>query len=486
MFAEGDIVVSRSLTPSQINPVEITTKIVEQDGNFFAIKQRSSGEIIDQEYVDVSLSPTGDPVEAYERQQGNRLASTIGNIGLGISAIPLAQTKVGGRVVSGIGNLVGRLKGFTPVKASKKPGVAVAGQKGFQALPKFDPRSYKYDVQTGPASFLGGTAIASTAFGAGTSAEDVAEEIAALEAEQAQKQIQTQKNIDDETAVTDASYEVVTKGQQDDEEKVRNDQASEVVVDETPEQKQASIFQTKNFSDLIRNIGIKMVDTGQIGAGIAEGSALTALEQKEAEQATGEISEFEEFLAKEEIKNINKFQDNQAKYAKDLSESIFEVETSDGVLKAITEAKKLVQTGDATGLGPLFTEYLNEARRFVGQDVKLSTREAAKNYINDIINGNIKELTGESGRTISNLDRQIAGSLVGKIEWRSSKENVLDKLDKAYARAESRYKLGMTNYEASLKPYAKYNTTPPFDLGKSVSDSGQQDTQEERIRLTIK
>ncbi len=229
-----------------------------------------------------------------------------------------------------------------------------------------------------------------------------------------------------------------------------------------------------------------MEDTGQIGAGIAEGSALTAIEQKEAEQATGEISEFQEFLAKEEIKNINKFQDNQAEYAGDLSKSIFEVETSDGVLKAITEAKKLVETGDATGLTPLIGEYFNETRRFFGQDVKLSTREAAKNYINDIINGNIKELTGESGRTISNLERQIAGSLVGKIEWNSSKENVLDKLDKAYTRAKSRYKLGMTNYEASLKPYAKYNTTPPFDLGKSISDSGQQDTQEERIRLTIK
>ena len=483
MFAEGDIVVSRSLTPSQINPVEITTKIVEQDGNFFAIKQRSSGEIIDQEYVDVSLSPTGDPVEAYERQKGNRLASTIGNIGLGISAIPLAQTKIGGRVVSGIGNLFGRLKGFTPVKATKKPGVAVAGQKGFQALPKFDPRSYKYDVQTGPASLLGGTAIASAGYGAVTDPEDVAEEIAALEAEQ---QTETQKSKDEETAVTDASYEVVTTGQQDDQEEDKDDKAAQSDLDKTPEQKQASIFQSKNFSDLIRNIGIKMVETGQIGAGIAEGSALTALEQKEAEQATGEISEFEEFLAKEEIKNINKFQDNQAKYAKDLSESIFEVETSDGVLKAITEAKKLVQTGDATGIGPLFKEYFNEARRFAfGASIPLSTREAAKNYINDIINGNIKELTGESGRTISNLDRQIAGSLVGKIEWNSSKENVLDKLDKAYARAQSRYKLGMTNYEASLKPYAKYNATPPFDLGKPVSDSGQQDTQEERIRLLM-
>ena len=165
-------------------------------------------------------------------------------------------------------------------------------------------------------------------------------------------------------------------------------------------------------------------------------------------------------------------------------ESIFEVETSDAVLKAINEAKKLVQTGDATGLSPLFVEYLNQSRRFFGQDVKLSTRELAKNYINDIINGNIKELTGESGRTISNLDRQIAGSLVGKIEWSSSKENVIDKLDKAYARAKSRYKLGLTNYESNLEPYKRYEVDPPFSLGKPTIQSSSSD-QQERIRIPL-
>tara|TARA_R100001082_G_scaffold29104_1_gene14636 strand:- start:1023 stop:2468 length:1446 start_codon:yes stop_codon:yes gene_type:complete len=481
MFSQGDIVVSKVLTPSQINPIEITTKIINQDGNFFAIKQKSNGQIIDQEFVDVTLSPTGDPVEAYERQQGNKLALGIGLTGTAISALPLAGTKIGGKVISGIGNLFGRLKGFTPVKVTKKPYRTVAGQKGFQALPKFDPRSYQYDVQKGPAALLGGTAAATAGFRSITTPEDVQEEIKELEA------TQTQGEIDDETKQGDAGFEVVSTGEQD---KDLVNEGSELEVkaalDSTPEERQYNIFQTKSFSDLMRNIGIKMVETGQIDAGIAEGSALTAIEQKEAEKPK-DASDFQEFLAKEEIKNLNKFQDNSAKYAKDLSESIFEVETSDGVLKAITEAKKLVQTGDATGIGPLFREYFNEARRFAfGASIPLSTREAAKNYINDIINGNIKELTGESGRTISNLDRQIAGSLVGKIEWNSSKENVLDKLDKAYARAQSRYKLGITNYEASLKPYAKYNTTPPFDLGKSISDSGQGDTQEKRIRLTIK
>jgi hypothetical protein len=482
MFSQGDIVVSKVLTPSQINPIEITTKIVNKDGNFFSIKQKSNGQIIDQEFVDINLSPTGDPVEAYERQQGNKLAAGIGLTGTAISALPLAGTKIGGKVISGIGNLFGRLKGFTPVKVTKKPGVAVAGQKGFQALPKFDPRSYQYDVQTGPAALLGGTAAATAGFRSITTPEDVEEEIKELEA----TETKSQGEIDDEMKQGDAGYEVVSTGEQD---KDLVNEGSELEVkaalDSTPEERQYNIFQTKSFSDLMRNIGIKMVETGQIGAGIAEGSALTAIEQKEAEKPK-DTTDFQEFLAKEEIKNLNKFQDNSAKYAKDLSESIFEVETSDAVLRAITEAKKLVQTGDATGFGPLFTEYFNEARRFFGADIKLSTREAAKNYINDIINGNIKELTGESGRTISNLDRQIAGSLVGKIEWDSSKENVLDKLDKAYARAQSRYKLSMTNYEASLKPYAKYNTTPPFDLGKSISDSGQGDTQEKRIRLTIK
>ena len=477
MFAEGDIVVSRSLTPSQINPVEITTKIVEQDGNFFAIKQRSSGEIIDQEYVDVSLSPTGDPVEAYERQQGNRLASTIGNIGLGISALPLAQTKIGGRVVSGIGNLFGRLKGFTPVKATKKPGVAVAGQKGFQALPKFDPRSYKYDVQTGPASLLGGTAIASTAFGAGTSAEDVAEEIAALEAEQ---QTETQKSKDEETAVTDASYEVVTTGQQDDQEEDKDDKAAQSDLDKTPEQKQASIFQSKNFSDLIRNIGIKMVETGDIGTGIAEGSALTAIEQKADERAEGEMTDFQKFLSKEQFKNMNELM-NDVDYANALSEDILKTETADVMVYYLKQAKSLVEGGDVAGLTPVVKETFNKAVRFFGMPMPQSDREKAKALLSFVSKADVKELLGESGRTISNIDRSIAEELVGKIAVATGKEDLLAQLEKSIAKYESSYAKNLRNYGSRIKQYQKYDLTPPYQLGKSI----EKPQEVQRIRLKL-
>jgi len=477
MFAEGDIVVSRSLTPSQINPVEITTKIVEQDGNFFAIKQRSSGEIIDQEYVDVSLSPTGNPVEAYERQQGNRLASTIGKIGLGISALPFLQTKGFGTAVSGIGNLVGRLRGFTPVKVTKKPGVAVAGQKGFQALPKFDPRSYKYDVQTGPASVLGGTAIASTAFGAGTSAEDVAEEIAALEAEQ---QTETQKSKDEETAVTDASYEVVTTGQQDDQEEDKDDKAAQSDLDKTPEQKQASIFQSKNFSDLIRNIGIKMVETGDIGTGIAEGSALTAIEQKADERAEGEMTDFQKFLSKEQFKNMNELM-NDVDYANALSEDILKTETADVMVYYLKQAKSLVEGGDVAGLTPVVKETLNKAVRFFGIPMPQSDREKAKALLSFVSKADVKELLGESGRTISNIDRSIAEELVGKIAVATGKEDLLAQLEKSIAKYESSYAKNLRNYGSRIKQYQKYDLTPPYQLGKSI----EKPQEVQRIRLKL-
>ena len=103
----------------------------------------------------------------------------------------------------------------------------------------------------------------------------------------------------------------------------------------------------------------------------------------------------------------------------ELSKTVFEVETSDAVLGALNEAERLVRTGDVTGLSPLIQEYFNKTMRQFGADVELSAREAAKNILEDIKNGEIKAILGESGRTISNLDRQIAGNLIGEINWKS-------------------------------------------------------------------
>ena len=303
----------------------------------------------------------------------------------------------------------------------------------------------------------------------------------------------TEPNVVNAKVVASEKFntEVPSKSDIDNKDEEKNKElTTEELFEEYKKQTNPKQFQTKfldspNFLRFLKNVSTGLATAPDMATGLATGAAMAAEERFEEEKLSGQASEFDKFLAKEGVKNINKFKDKEPEYAANLSESIFEVETSDAVLKAITDAKKLVQTGDATGLIPLLGEYWNEARRFSGMSIELSTREAAKNFINDIINGNIKELTGESGRTISNLDRQIAGSLVGKIEWSTSKENVLDKLDKAYARAKSRYKLGMTNYESNLTPYTRYNTKPPFELGKSTIPNYSFDGQE-RTRISMR
>jgi|TARA_R110001592_G_C13173204_1_gene750025 hypothetical protein len=502
MFAEGDAVnldipigediISRTSNLSQLNPqTTSTTRIIQQEGQFFAVKQNRNGDFISSEPIDINLSPTGDPKEAYQRQEQNKMFGSIRNFGTALSLAPTLQTKVGGKIIGGIGNFLNKAFKYSPVKGTKIKGPARTSTGQFRSQSKFDPRSYKYEVQTGPATVIGGAGIAGGAYSATTGYDDVeeekleiAEELSALENEP-----KDQKEIDVETQQDDVNFEIVsTEGETPEGATVVDEE--EETSKEAPQVRQQRLLDNPNFSRLIQNIGIGMIETGDIGGGIAQGSAQTSKDIMAFEDAVKEASlqpnEFNKWLTKEEIKNVNKFKEKEADYASALSEAMFEVDTSDAVLKAITDSRKLVATGDATGLIPLLGEYVNEAGRFFGADIELSTREAAKNFINDIINGNIKELTGESGRTISNLDRQIAKNLVGAIEWRSSKENVLDKLGKAYARSKSRYDTGMKNYQARLLPYERRGITPPYQLGISNQDvSSENETQKKRVRLKI-
>ena len=319
------------------------------------------------------------------------------------------------------------------------------------------------------------------------SLEDLSEELQPIPPK-SQAEIDTDQQKQDEEAiekdVKDNSKDPITSKEKE----AVEEAAAVAVVAETPQVKQQRMLNNPNFTNLVRNIGISMVETGDIGYGISQGSAQTAKDQMVAEEAERQLrleselsgSEFAEWLAKEDIKNANKFRDNESNYAEALGQTIFEIESSDAILLAITQAKELVATGDVTGLSPAFQQLVNKAARQLGISVKLAPREIAQNIINDIINGNIKELTGESGRTISNLDREVAKNLVGAIDWKADKENVTAKLDMAYNRAKSKYNSSYMSYQSKLKPYERYGLTPPFKLG--TPNIGPD---EERIRLKI-
>ena len=500
MFAEGDVVNDLGRTPfdpPEFQKYELFPSIeTTPEGAFVYVERNPRGEIVSSEIINTNLSPTGDPAEAYKVQRKNQslgMAKDLLVTGASLYGGTGLLRGIGSKIVEKIGPSIPKILGgkYSPIELTKKGGLAKPGVKGFQARNPDKLSSYKVGVNPVPATAIavggGFTALESaetTELDVQEKKLEIAEELSALENEP-----KDQKQIDVETQQDDVDFEIVkTEGETPKDVTVVDEE--EETPKEAPQVRQQRLLDNPNFSRLIQNIGIGMIETGDIGGGIAQGSAQTSKDIMAFEDAVKEASlqpnEFNKWLTKEEIKNVNKFKEKEADYASALSEAMFEVDTSDAVLKAITDSRKLVATGDATGLMPLLGEYMNEAGRFFGADIELSTREAAKNFINDIINGNIKELTGESGRTISNLDRQIAKNLVGAIEWRSSKENVLDKLGKAYARSKSRYDSGMKNYQARLLPYEKRGITPPYQLGISNQDvSSENETQKKRVRLKI-
>lgn len=268
--------------------------------------------------------------------------------------------------------------------------------------------------------------------------------------------------------------------------------AEEITSEDAPKRNFAEFTRSPDFLRFVRNIGKGLVTTGQIGQGIALGSA-GAAEEKYAEEvalrsaqaaAAAKTGDLTEKMFMEQFKSKEEFLNKQNEYSTALSKTVFEVETSDAVLGALAEAERLVRTGDVTGLSPLFQEYFNKALRQFGQDVPLSAREAAKNILEDIKNGEIKAILGESGRTISNLDRQIAGNLIGEINFKADKETVLDKIKLARRRANDRFTNAQSNYDAALQPYTRFGVKAPFRIGtpmvQSVDESG------ERIRLYIR
>ena len=268
--------------------------------------------------------------------------------------------------------------------------------------------------------------------------------------------------------------------------------AEDITSEDAPKRNFAQFTRSPDFLRFVRNIGKGLTTTGQLGQGIALGAA-GAAEEKYAEEvalraaqaaAASKTGDLTEKMFMEQFKSKEEFLNKQNEYSTALSKTVFEVETSDAVLGALAEAERLVRTGDVTGLSPLFQEYFNKALRQFGQDVPLSAREAAKNILEDIKNGEIKAILGESGRTISNLDRQIAGNLIGAIDFKADKETVLDKIKLARRRANDRFTNAQSNYDAALQPYTRFGVQAPFKIGTPMVQS--TDESGERIRLYIK
>ena len=188
-----------------------------------------------------------------------------------------------------------------------------------------------------------------------------------------------------------------------------------------PETNFSQFTQSPDFIRFVRNLGKGMVSTGEMGKGIALGSAAAAEEKSLDEKKEAET--YAKFLKDQAEANkiapgvykdvteasVKLNQDvrdyNNALAAQELAQSVIDFANGDSNLASFT-SKIGATVADVVGG---FTGELDDPS-------KLSSTRRAQIALEILTNRNIKEILGESGRTISNIDRDIAKRVVGSLD----------------------------------------------------------------------
>ena len=277
----------------------------------------------------------------------------------------------------------------------------------------------------------------------------------------------------------------------------------EITSEEAPRRNFAEFARSPDFIRFARNVGKGLVTTGEIGKGLAIGAA-GAAEEKYAEElaATEAQSEILTELAKKggmaDVTDRQKILTQQ----ENLNENVRTYNNAVVAEELVNEVMRFAQSNDdltsfASKVGSTVDKLMIAAKLKKGTDVRqLSDTARAQIALDILTNANIKEILGESGRTISNIDREIAQRIAGDLNMKSlqsvaelkmrlnnNASNILEKKNEA-----------QRNIKARVKFLAPYKDQVEFDdevLKIFFGELGQRGIPDsqlsgERIRLYIK
>ena len=207
-------------------------------------------------------------------------------------------------------------------------------------------------------------------------------------------------------------------------------------------------FGSDRFLNFIRNVGAGLVESGQVGPGLALGAAKAAEERAARDIAADERkAEMDKLIAIEEKKaeiaerggpetSLKKLLRTNAQ---EMNADYNEVISGSNTLNTINRVREIVLNEDTASVAAFIGEITEKVGVFFDIDGKpsktgtkfedLEPRTRAKVLLNNIKQANIREILGESGKTISNLDRQIIDQLVGSLTLGTNPNEVLETLD---------------------------------------------------------
>tara|TARA_B100001250_G_scaffold122124_1_gene103677 strand:+ start:37005 stop:39014 length:2010 start_codon:yes stop_codon:yes gene_type:complete len=209
---------------------------------------------------------------------------------------------------------------------------------------------------------------------------------------------------------------------------------------------QPGFFGTDRFLDFVRNVGAGLAESGQMGPGLVLGAAKAAEERAARDIAKDQAdAEMAKLIAIEEAKAaLDPGEQLKPQQKIDLAGEINadynDVVSSTNVLEVVDRVESIVLNEDTTSGKAIVKEFLTKAGSIFNVKTgkpdpngvswdKLDSRTRARVLLNQITQKNIRDILGESGKTISNLDRQIVERLVGSLEIGKTDAEVLETLN---------------------------------------------------------
>lgn len=405
MFQTGDVVTT-GMDPETISILKEFG--VENPASLSADELQSEIIRIEQEINDKPLIGKGGTFFDYT----NPIDYGIAGLSLipGIAGISAAAKSA--KIAAQLAKLEKLRKKLSIIKG-KKPGLPKPGVKGFQPRPRFDPRSYEYDL--GKAGVYAGLG----AIGLGLSPEEyeqlpdeIQDALADLQEQQEEEAFTVEK--DSESGDAESKENKKSKGITESDIARLQDLYLEAQVKAAEDYKKEKRNVNKQNIFLEEISGALAEGRGDIGYGFSTGAAKAAKRISEEEAAAAKAEA--ELLEKAKDKNTLSTTDKTT-LAKDYSESIEHLDHMSFIAKEIEDLERMVKTGDVTGAKGFLGRVLTEAKGFIGfGDEIVNDATKSKQILKFLSAQLIRELLNESGRTISNLDRQLIEDIVGDIE----------------------------------------------------------------------
>lgn len=365
-------------TGSYRNPKTETQSIEEQDGVFYSRTRDQNGNLKKEEIIDLSLSANRDPIEALNIQKRNKALSTAADF---LTAAPAVVGGIGGLGYLGARELAKRSLGrkLSDIFFTRDPG-KVTGKYGTERI----------FAGQGPISGLTGTGATAVGVGTGATIGAALRSMQQGPVEPIDEVVQKDKKL---------------SGKLFDQPKKEKPEGPKVDPKFKDQPLVSKVISSPDFNRFLSNLSSSLTETGSFAQGAAQ-AASDSFEEKltSVEDVVGlETSDAER------NRKVNELLSNQLDSFNRTETNIAKI---DYVLSILDD--------DATGFKGLLGQAFDSVNAFFGNDIDkafegLSARERADKLLLALRQQDIRAILGESGRTISNLDREIVADIFGDI-----------------------------------------------------------------------